>query len=74
MAKITIKGTGYNIRDYEILVEDTPIRGLLSLAIQLEGDYLNEATITFAVEEIYISAETLVALEAFVKQGEKDET
>lgn len=73
MAILSINGKGYTIHGYDIRVDGTRIRDLKSISINLEKDYVNEATITFEVDKIEMNADTLMALKAIAIPGDPDE-
>lgn len=72
MAKLSIKKlpqtTGVCMSDYAIEVDGREVSLLTSLSLSMNALEINEATITFLVEDVEVDAEALTALEAIIQK------
>lgn len=62
------EGPAIVIRDSEICLDGLPLKGVQSLKLSMSGDDVNRLAIDFAVRDVEVDEDVLVALQAHVKE------
>lgn len=58
------------LRDFEVLLDGVPLKGIQRLELSLASDEINRMTVDMSVLDIEVDPQFLVLLEAHVKERE----
>ena len=69
MSRLEIKGGGHRtIFGMEFILDGTPLRSIKEVNLKFGVDSVNEAVITFLVDDIKVDADVLLRLQAIVNE------